>query len=105
MEEQPIYAIYVMSRAWELDECNFPNCGSRECVGYYYEKETAIQAVEENWCDIQDCYAHAAEIWKVRPGLYQYPNKEDKLYYIWNTEKRCFEGAEFPELGSWGYNY
>ena len=50
----PVYAIYTMEEPWRLDEQGWPTCGIREFTGFYYEKEVAIRAVEENWCDLQD---------------------------------------------------
>lgn len=99
--ENPIYEIYVMAEPWHLDKHGFPACGVRERVGFYYEKETAIKAVEENWCDIQDHYAHAAEIKPIMPGLYSCPPQSVCLYYEWNPEKECFERAPWPDLGEW----
>lgn len=61
-DKTPIYEIYVMELPWQLDEKKFPTCGIIERVGFYYNKEDAIRAVEENWCDLQDHYAQAAEI-------------------------------------------
>lgn len=99
MDNKPIYEIYVMSEPWHLGDDKWPTCGSRERVGFYYEKETAIRAVEENWCDLQDHYAHAAEIKPVMPGLYSYPPQSICLYYEWNTKEEKFERRPFPKLG------
>ena len=98
--EQPIYEVLVYSHPWRLDEHHFLDFGSKERVGFYYEKSTAIQAVEENWCDLQDHYAQAAAIREVKPGLYQYPPFSTYLYYLWNTELQQWERAEVPvEVG------
>lgn len=98
--EQPIYEVLVYSHPWRLDEHNLLDFGSEERVGFYYEKSTAIQAVEENWCDLQDHYAQAAAIREVKPGLYQYPPFSTYLYYLWNTESQQWERAEVPvEVG------
>ena len=98
--EQPIYEVLVYSHPWHLDEHHFLDFGSEERVGFYYEKSTAIQAIEENWCDLQDHYAQAAAIREVKPGLYQYPPFSTYLYYLWNTESRQWERAEVPvEVG------
>lgn len=93
----PIYEIYVMEKPWYMDNQGFPACGTRERVGFYYELETAIQAVEENWCDMQDYYAHAAEILTIEPGLYPLSKRNNYRYFIWNQEKGKFETAELPE--------
>ena len=92
--EQPIYEIRVMEYPYFLDTDNFPSCGIRERVGFYYEEKTAIRAVKENWCDIQDCYARAAEIREVEPGLY--PKENIIHYYLWNHDERKFEETLIP---------
>ena len=95
--EQPIYEVLVYSHPWSLDEHNLIDFGSEEQVGFYYEKETAIRAIEENWCDLQDHYARAAAIREVRPGLYQYPPFGTYMYFLWNSELEKWEEAEVPE--------
>jgi len=104
-DDTPIYEIYVMSEPWHLDENRYPSAGTRERVGFYYEKETAIRAVEENWCDLQDHYAKAAEICKLVPGLYSVHSHTDYKYYLWNPDKERFEPAKKPELEGWGTHY
>ena len=99
--EQPIYEVLVYSRPWCLDEHQLIDFGAEERVGFYYEKETAIRAIEENWCDLQDHYACAATVREVKPGLYQYPPFSSYIYYLWNTESQQFERAEVPvEVGA-----
>ena len=97
--DSPIYEIYVMSEPWHLGEDGWPTCGSQKRVGFYHERETAIKAIEENWCDLQDYYAKAAEMRTVMPGLYSFPSQHVCLYYEWNQEKECFENKPFPKLG------
>lgn len=98
--EQPIYEVLVYSHPWSLDEHNLINFGSEERVGFYYEKETAMRAIEENWCDLQDHYARAAAVREILPGLYQYPLFSTYIYYLWNVESQKWERAEVPvEVG------
>lgn len=94
--EQPIYEVLVYSHPWRLDEHGLLDFGSEERVGFYYEKNMAIQAVEENWCDLQDHYAHAAMIKEIAPGLYPLIHRTKCWYYIWNPQEEKFEKAEVP---------
>lgn len=103
--EAPIYEIYVMSEPWHLDEKGWPCCGIKERVGFYYERETAIRAIEENWCDLQDHYAQAAEICMVKPGLYSSPAYNKYWYYLWNQKEERFEIARKPKFEGWGCDY
>lgn len=95
--EQPIYEVLVYSHPWTLDKHNLIDFGAEERVGFYYEKETAIKAIKENWCDLQDHYARAAAVREVKPGLYQYPPFSIYMYFLWNSELEKWEEAEVPE--------
>lgn len=104
-DETPIYEIYVLETPWQLDDKKFPTCGIRERVGFYYEKETAIKAVEENWCDLQDHYAQAAEVCRLTPGLYSSFSRTEYWYFLWNQKEEKFELARKPVLDGWGEDY
>lgn len=96
---EPIYMIYMMEKPYFIDETGWPNCGIKEFTGYYHEKESAIKAVEENWCDLQDHCFHAAEIDEIVPGLYPHPPQSKCLFYEWNEKEEKFERKPFPKLG------
>lgn len=97
--EKPVYAIYMMEEPWHLDEAGWPSCGLREFTGFYHEKDVAIKAVEENWCDIQDYCFHAAEVCEIVPGLYPCPPQKRCYFYEWNEKEEKFERKPFPKLG------
>ena len=97
----PIYEIRVYSQPWTINDLGWLDFGSEERVGFYYEKESAVRAVEENWCDIQDHYARAALVIEMIPGLYPHPPKSKCKYYIWNQQKEQFESAPIPEINYW----
>lgn len=99
--ETPIYEIHVYEEPWKLNKHGFFDYGIEECVGFYYEKETALKAVEENWCDLQDHYAHAALVMEKTPGLYPLTPRSKCWYYLWNPIKECFEQADFPQADWW----
>lgn len=101
MGEKPIYEIHVYSKEWTIDDKGDLEYGTNERVGFYYEQETAIKAVEENWCDLQDHYARAAMIKEIVPGLYPLTPRSRCIYYIWNQKKECFERAKIPEIDWW----
>ena len=89
----PIYEINILGQPYALDKYGFPSC-DKERVGFYYEEETAVQAVEENWCSLQDHYARAAEIRMIEPGLYS--NNKIIHYYLWNHDEQKFEESLIP---------
>ena len=100
-KETPIYEIHVYEEPWKLNKQGFFDYGIEECVGFYYEKETALKAVEENWCDLQDHYAQAALVMEKIPGLYPITPRSKCWYYLWNPIKECFEKADFPQADWW----
>lgn len=101
---QPIYRIFV----FEKPNCEhltpvgtptgWPDTGKMDDVGFYYEKETAIQALHENWCDIQDHCFYAAFVIKHEPGLYPAATSQERIYFVWDDEKEGFFEAEEPEI-------
>ena len=98
---KPIYEIHVYELPWKINKLGFFDYGIEECVGFYYEKEAAIKAVEENWCDIQDHYANAAMVKEVTPGLYPLVPRSKCWYYIWNPYTEKFEPSEIPDVDWW----
>ena len=99
--EESIYEIYVLEDPITIDRLGRPEFGHRESVGFYYELETAKQAVRENWTDINDKGAYnAALIVKKAPGLY--PIAIIQGYYIFNQQTEKYENAEMPkEMEHW----
>ena len=94
-----IYEISVLRYRITITESGWPDYGSEERVGYYFNKETAIKAVEENWADIQDHVAEAALIRPLKEGLYPFYEAKDLLYFIWNEDEQRFVAAKLPDLG------
>lgn len=100
-KQQPIYEIHIYEKPWTLTQYGFFEYGIEECVGFYYKKETAIRAVEENWLDLQDHYARAALVVEKLPGLYPLTPHDKCWYYLWNSTKECFEKTDFPGKDWW----
>lgn len=71
-------------------------------MGFYYDKQDAIDAMHENRADIRE-YAYDDGYVLIRyPGLYNPVLKEDKIYFVWDAEREGFFEAEEPkEYGSW----
>jgi hypothetical protein len=74
----------------------WPDTGCVDHVGFYYELDTAIQTMNENWGDIQETCYHAGFILCRFPGLYQ--AAIHRIYFLWNEEKKGFFEAEEPEI-------
>ena len=76
----------------------FPDIGNFENIGFYYELDMAIKAMNENWCDIQETVFHAGFILCRFPGLYNSVTNNARIYFLWDQEKDGFFEAEEPEI-------
>ena len=74
----------------------WPDTGCVDHMGFYYELDTVIQAMNENWCDIQETYYYAGFVLCRFPGLYQ--AVLSRMYFLWNEENKGFFEAEEPEI-------
>ncbi len=96
MDGASIYEIYVLENPITIDKLGRPEWGHRESVGFYYELETAKQAVKNNWVDINERGSYnAAVIVKKGPGLY--PIALIQGYYIFNQRTEKYDKAEMPK--------
>ena len=85
MDEIPIYEIMMLEKTIRFDKYGWPYYGRSENVGFYYELDTAIKAVKENWCDIADEGSYKAAIVAQKiPGLY--PIAITKGYFVYNEK-------------------
>ena len=105
VNKQPdIYRIFVFTNPNkemlnnEGKPMGWPDVGRMDDVGFYYEKETAIKALHENWCNIQDHCFNAAFLVQHEPGLYPMSSKERRIYFIWDKEKQGFFEQPEPEI-------
>lgn len=107
-EQEPIYVIMMMSKpgteeiVWhrngEDKPSQLPDTGAEDRVGFYYELDTAIKAVQENWCDIQDRAYCAAFILCHFPGLYSSTTPNARMYFLWDPSSETFKQTEEPVL-------
>ena len=76
----------------------WPDTGGENYMGFYYELDTAIKAMNENWLDIQEYCFRAGFILCRFPGLYYSAGKESRMYFLWDENKRGFFEAEEPQI-------
>lgn len=96
-ERRPIYRILLFSKIPTLNSNMFPDWGTMDDVGFYYELETAIQAMHENWCDLREFVFDAGLIVKHLPGLYESAATENRIYFEWDEDRKGFFEKEEPE--------
>lgn len=76
----------------------FPDIGSTYSAGFYYELDTAIKAMHENWGDIREAVANAGFILCRHPGLYNSAGPDLRMYFLWDDDLGGFYEAEEPEI-------
>lgn len=82
-------------------ERGIPNIGSARTVGYYENKQDALNAVLENWCDIFESTYTYAVVEYIEPGLYN-PATE-RWFFKWCDTHNAYEPINAFE-DCWG-NY
>lgn len=102
--QPPIYEIYLMREAAKEyilpsgKPTGWPDT-SGDSVGFYYELESAVNALHENVLDIRDGGVfNAAFILCKFPGLYSSAGRDMRLYFLWDEAKDGFWEAEEPEI-------
>ena len=96
-EKNPIYEIVLFEKPGDtLDKIGFPDHGIEDRPAFYYELDTAIRAMNENWGDIQDHAFSAGFIYAKFPSVYPYGGKETRMYFLWDQKREGFFEAEEP---------
>ena len=105
-EFAPIYEMYLISHACkevfvEKDGESVPSGmpdTSGANMGFYYELDTAMLAMNENWCDIHERCYEAGFILCRFPGLYNSVSPWLRIYFLWDEDRCGFFEADEPEL-------
>ena len=80
-----IYTIFLATN-YELAESGFPFFGNSRIVGYFTDKQKAIEAVKENALDIHEYYYDYAIIETVREGIYNGASPSERIVYKWTED-------------------
>ena len=104
--QNPIYIIMMMEKPGNEEiihnhngariPSGFPDHGATDEVGFYYELDTAMDAITQNWCDIQEHVYSAAFLLCKFPGLYETTTTEARMYFLWDSETETFVQKEEP---------
>lgn len=101
MGTTPIFEIFLMENGdKELVYKNgvhsgFPDMGATSNMGYYYNLNDAVEAMNRNACDIREHFYNAGFVLCRFPGLYADVPKAGRIYFEWDDEKEGF--FEKPE--------
>ena len=92
-----IYTITTIEKL-EPDDKYYCQHGDTRCVGFYHDKKSAEEAVEENRCDIFECLYDYAVIEQTPPGVYGTSSAEyERWFYKYDHENKRYDPIEEPE--------
>ena len=100
----PIYTIMVFEKAdKELIGTNgkplgWPDTGCSADMGFYYDIDTAIRAMHENWADIHETCYNAGFILCHFQGVYEASGPYARIFFRWDNDKGGYVEAEEPDL-------
>lgn len=90
-----IYAIMMCER---MGFKNFsPDLGTSRLIGWYGDYETAVSAVMENWCGIDECCYDYALIEKIEEGLYRPANSSERWWFKYDQVTDTYAPVEEPK--------
>ena len=88
----------VYEKDGKIIHSGFPDMGTTSIVGYYYDIDTAICALNENWGDIRATIFDGAFILVKFPGLYDSCGLEQRMWFVWDEEKQGYYQQEEPRI-------
>lgn len=96
-EPKAIYIVSVFERCEAAATwLSYPDLGTCENKGYFFDFDTADEAVRQNKCDIcEECFNYAV-ITKVRPGLY--PTAEIIQVYKYDRATCSYKQIVRPDI-------
>lgn len=74
---------------YEQTKYGAPDIGDSRTFGYYNDRDVALEAVRDNWCDIQERIYCYAVVEYIEEGLYN-PATE-RYFFKWNEGTKTFE--------------
>lgn len=84
----PIYAIKAFSYGMEHGET----------LGFFYDKNKAIQAVERNACDIYEGISKYAVVLTIFEGLFNPCDVKDEVWFGWDDERQAYVRCNRPKF-------
>lgn len=72
VEVMQVYYFITVFEKLDIDYNGNPDIGSSRCWGFYADKETAFQAVHENWTDMEETVYKYALIEGYHEGISHY---------------------------------
>lgn len=89
----------------QRDRNGWPDFGSSRTWGFYTDRDTALQAVRENWTDMHECFYDYAVVEGYDEGIAHDPDPTEAQWFEWNEETQEYQMIDRPEavvgFGSW----
>ncbi len=82
MDERHEYYFITVFERLGMDENGFTDTGHTRCWGFYADKETAFQALHENWTDMWETIYNYAVIEGYREGISHYTGYRQFFKYM-----------------------
>lgn len=105
--DDPIYRLFLFEKPdseliYHIGEkdrpSGFPDTGSSSEPGFYYDLDHAIEAMNENACDIRETCYKAGFILCQFQGLYNPCCTEQRMYFLWDDTKQGYYQTEEPAI-------
>ena len=94
MEEKEYFFITVMRRL-DVTELGWPDTGTTRCWGFYCNKETALQALHENWTDMEETIYEYAVLEGYTEGISHMTGYQQ--FFKYDQEKDGYFEIDTPE--------
>lgn len=91
--DKPYYFITVFNRL-DLDEKGWPDTGAMRPCGFYSDKDTAYQAISENWTDIWERCYHYGVVEEINEGILN--STGNRQFFKYNSENDMYEEIDEP---------
>lgn len=95
MDERQSYYFITVFEKLEIDEAGYPDTGAMRCWGFYKDKDTAFQAVHENWTDLEETIYHYAVIEEYHEGISHYTRY--RQFFKFDVEKGGYVEIDEPK--------
>lgn len=79
----------------EINHLGWPEYGCKRTWGYYSNRETALQALNENWTDMWETCYHYAVLEKLGEGICPY--LESVQWFKYDIERGGYFEIEIPD--------
>lgn len=107
-DDKPIFSLFLFEhpdkeRIYDMKDgskkpSGFPDTGGTYEPGFYYNLDHAIEAMNENACDIRETCYNAGFILCRFAGMYECCGSYARMYFVWDDEKKGFFQQEEPDI-------